>query len=146
MEGPFKRIAMDIVGPLPHSRSGNQYILVICDHATRHPETVPLHRTNAQHVAEELVELFSRVGVPSDILTDQANNFTSKLLAEVYNLLHIQTIRTSPYHSQTYGDLIKLKVMLRKTAIKAKDWDKLLPYLLFSYREVPQASTGFSPL
>ena len=24
-------------------------------------------------------------------------------------------------------------------------WDKLLPYLLFAYREVPQSSTGFSP-
>ena len=28
---------------------------------------------------------------------------------------------------------------------KDKDWDKLLPYLLFGHREVPQASTGFSP-
>ena len=36
--------------------------------------------------------------------------------------------------------------MLRKaTAIDGKDWDKLIPYLLFAYREVPQASTGFSP-
>lgn len=26
-----------------------------------------------------------------------------------------------------------------------KDWDKWLPFLLFAYREVPQASTGFSP-
>ena len=26
-----------------------------------------------------------------------------------------------------------------------KDRDKLLPYLLFAYREVPQASTGFAP-
>ena len=25
------------------------------------------------------------------------------------------------------------------------DWDKMLPYLLFAYREVPQARTGFSP-
>lgn len=25
------------------------------------------------------------------------------------------------------------------------DWDQWLPYLLFAYREVPQASTGFSP-
>lgn len=33
--------------------------------------------------------------------------------------------------------------MLRK--VVAKDWDKLLPYLLFAYREMPQASTGFSP-
>ena len=36
--------------------------------------------------------------------------------------------------------------MLRKAATnEGKDWDKVLPYLLFAYREVPQASTGFSP-
>ena len=36
--------------------------------------------------------------------------------------------------------------MLRKTAKEdSKNWDKLLPYLLFAYRDVPQASTGFSP-
>jgi hypothetical protein len=27
---------------------------------------------------------------------------------------------------------------------EGKDWDTLLPYLLFAYREVPQDSTGFS--
>ncbi|XP_076013568.1 uncharacterized protein LOC143006131 [Genypterus blacodes] len=26
-----------------------------------------------------------------------------------------------------------------------KDWDRWLPFILFAYREVPQASTGFSP-
>ena len=26
-----------------------------------------------------------------------------------------------------------------------KNWDKLIPYLIFAYREVPQASTEFSP-
>ena len=37
-------------------------------------------------------------------------------------------------------------MMLRKVVTKeGKDWDKLLPYVLFAYREVPQASTGFSP-
>ena len=36
--------------------------------------------------------------------------------------------------------------MLRKSPYKdGKDWDKLLPYLFFAYREVPQSSTGFSP-
>jgi len=36
--------------------------------------------------------------------------------------------------------------MVRKVAKKdGKDWDRLLPYLLFAYRGVPQASTGFSP-
>ena len=36
--------------------------------------------------------------------------------------------------------------MLRKVATKeGRDWDKLIPYILFAYREVPEASTGFSP-
>ena len=28
---------------------------------------------------------------------------------------------------------------------EGKDWDHLIPFLLFAYREVPQESTGFSP-
>ena len=104
---------------------------------------------DAEHVAEELVTMFTRVGVPREILTDQGTNFTSKLLSELYRLPHVRPIRTSPYHPQTDGLVERfngtLKSMLRKTAQEGKDWDKLLPYLLFAYREVPQASTGFSP-
>ena len=65
---PFQRIAMDIVGPLPRNRAGNRYVLVICDYATRYPEAVPLCSIDAEHVAEELVKLFSRVGIPREIL------------------------------------------------------------------------------
>ena len=91
--------------------------------------------------------IFSRVGVP---LTDQGTNFTSKLLKEIYHLLHIHPIRTTPYQPQCDGLIERfnrtLKSMLRKAAVKeGRDWDRLIPYLLFAYREVPQASTGFSP-
>jgi len=34
---PFSQIAMDLVGPLPRSSRGHQYILVILDYATRYP-------------------------------------------------------------------------------------------------------------
>ncbi len=147
---PFERIAMDIVGPLPRSRTGNRYILVICDYSTRYPEAVPLRTIDAEHVAKELVVFFSRVGIPREILTDQGANFTSGLLAELYRLLKVQPIKTSPYHPQTDGLVERfnqtLKAMLRKAATEeGKDWDQLIPYLLFAYREVPQASTGFSP-
>ena len=150
IDEPFSRIAMDIVGPLPRSRSGNKYVLVLCDYATRYPEAIPLKSIDASHVAEELVKLFARVGIPEEILTDQGTNFTSQLLTEIYHLLHIHPIRTTPYHPQTDGLVERfnqtLKGMLRKAAVKeSKDWDKLIPYLLFAYREVPQSSTGFSP-
>ena len=147
---PFSRIAMDIVGPLLRSRSGNKYLLVICDYATRYPEAVPLKSIDAESVAEELIKVFARVGVPREILTDQGSNFTSQLLAELYRLLQVRPIRTSPYHPETDGLVERfnqtLKSMLRKAVTDTgKDWDKMIPYLLFAYREVPQASTGFSP-
>jgi hypothetical protein len=150
IDEPFQRIAMDIVGPLPRSRSGNKYVLVLCDYATRYPEAIPLRSIDASTIAEELVKMFARVGVPGEILTDQGSNFTSQLLAEIYRLLHIKPIKTSPYHPQTDGLVERfnqtLKAMLRKAATdEGKDWDKWVPYLLFAYREVPQASTGFSP-
>ncbi len=147
---PFERIAMDIVGPLPRSTQGNRFVLVVCDYATRYLAAVAMKHIDAASVAEELIKIFARVGVPKEVLTDQGTNFTSQLLTELYRMLHVRPIRTTPYHPQTDGLVERfnqtLKLMLRKTTVKqGKDWDKLLPYLLFAYREVPQASTGFSP-
>ena len=34
IDKPFERVAMDIVGPLPRSRAGHRYILVMCDYAS----------------------------------------------------------------------------------------------------------------
>ena len=100
---PFTRVAMDIVGPIPKSKSGYNYILVVCDYATQYPEAVPLRSIDAEHVAEELIKLFARVGIPQEILTDQGSNFMSQLLAELNWLLHVHSIRTTPYHPQTDG-------------------------------------------
>ena len=96
--------------------------------------------TKARQVANCLVQLFSRVGIPKEVLTDQATNFTSKSLKQVYSLLGIQGIKTTPYHPQTDGLVERfnqtLKSMLRKfVSDSGADWDQWLPYLLFSYRD-----------
>ena len=59
---PFRQIAMDVVGPLPRTRRGNRFILVVSDYATRYPEAFLLRSVTAAKVAEVLVELFSRHG------------------------------------------------------------------------------------
>ena len=71
VEKPFTRTAMDIVRPLPRSRSGNRYILTICDFATRYPEAFPLWKVNTRQLVNALIQFISRVGVPREILTDQ---------------------------------------------------------------------------
>ena len=149
IDEPFQRIAMDVVGPLSRSRSGHRYVLVLCDYATRYPEAVAMKNVDAEAVEDELLKVFSRVGIPKEILTDQGSNFTAQLLAELYRLLHVKALRTSPYHPQTDGLVERfngtLKGMLRKSAQEdGKDCYKLLPFILFAYREAPQESTGFS--
>ena len=52
----------------------------ICDYATRYPEAMALRKVNAGSVAEQLIELFSRVGILREILSDQGTNFMSQLL------------------------------------------------------------------
>ena len=60
----LKTCEMNVVGPLPKSKSGNRFILTICDYATRYPEAVPLPSTEAERVAKELIKFFSHIGIP----------------------------------------------------------------------------------
>lgn len=150
MDIPFKRIAMDIVGPLNRTKSGNRYILVICDYATKYPEAIPLKTIDTQTIANELIWFFSRVGIPQEILTDMGSNFTSSLMKELCGLLQIRKLCSTPYHPQANG-LVEnfngtLKKMLRCYAQESpSEWDRHIPYVLFAYREVPHETTGFSP-
>ena len=100
---PFTRVAMDIVGPLPRTKSGNKYVLVLRHYATRYPEVVPLRSVDAEHVAEEIIKIFARVGVPEEILTDQGSNFMSKLLSELYRLLPYNADQSVPPPDRRFG-------------------------------------------
>ena len=60
-------VVMDIIGLLPFTPLGKQYVLVICDYATRYLEAILLHSTDVSHIAEELMGVFARVGIPSEI-------------------------------------------------------------------------------
>lgn len=64
IEEPFYRNTLDVVGPLPRGWMGNRFIPVICDYATHYREAVPLRSVDVEHIVDELVELFMRVGVP----------------------------------------------------------------------------------
>ncbi|XP_033759501.1 uncharacterized protein LOC117341748 [Pecten maximus] len=56
---PMERIHMDILGPLPVSRDGNKYILMLVDQFTKWLECFPLPCQNAETVAKTAVDGFS---------------------------------------------------------------------------------------
>ena len=119
------------------------------DYATRYPEALPLRAATAKAVARELMLLFSRVGIAKEVLTDQGSCFMSRVMKELLSFLQVKQLRTSVYHPQTDGLVERfnrtLKQMLKKAmATDGKNWDQLLPHVLFAVRAVPQVYTGFS--
>ena len=147
---PFHKVSIDIVGPLKKSERGYLYILTVVDFATRWPEAVPLKETTTEHVAEALISIFSRVGIPSEILSDNGPQFISNLMSEVLKMMGIKHVFSTPYHPQSNGLCERmngtLKTLLKKVAFNhPSEWDRLLPSVLFSYRELPQDGSGFSP-
>lgn len=55
---PFSRIAMDIVGPLEKNRTGNRYILVVADYATRYPDVFLLKTQRRDKLSMPLFSSF----------------------------------------------------------------------------------------
>ena len=151
IDTPFKRVAVDIVGPIhPPSADGHKYILTLVDYSTRYPEAVALKNITTEAVAEALISIYSRLGIPEEILSDMGMQFISECMSEVERLLKIRHLSTTPYHPQCNGLVEKcngtLKTMLRKLcADQPREWHRFLNALLFAYREVPQETTGFAP-
>ena len=104
IDTPFKRVEVDIVGPIePQSNNRSRYILTMMDCATRYPDAIALPSIETERVEEALVEIFSRVGVPDEMLTDCGSQFTSEVMKEVARLLLLQQLTTSAFDAQCNG-------------------------------------------
>lgn len=147
---PFEHVIVDCVGPLPKTKSGNQFLLTMMCVSTRFPEAIPLRKITAPVVIKALIKFFSTFGLPKIVQTDQGTNFLSKLFSQVLKSLGISHNVSSAYHPESQGALERfhqtLKSMLRKYCFdSAKDWDEGIPLVLFAVRETVQESLGFSP-
>ena len=150
IEVPFQRIAIDLMGPFTPSERKHTYILTIVDYATRYTEAIPLKSITTVDVAEALVTLYSRVGIPQEVMSDLGPQFVSDLMKEVCRLLSIRQLTSTRYHPMCNG-LVERHNEMVKTTLKRlstdrpRDWDRYLPALLFAMREIPCSSLGFSP-
>ena len=97
VDEPFNRIAIDVVGPLLQSESGNQFIVVCSDYLTRWPEAFAVPDTTAPTIARLFVEnIVCRHGAPRVLLSDQGTNFLSKLVSEICQIVGTKQIKNSP--------------------------------------------------
>ena len=148
---PMERVALDILGPLPLTRDGNRYILVIVDHFTKWTEAVAIPDQEAKTVAKAFVDTFvSRFGAPLQVYTDQGSNFESCLFKEMCDLFGIEKTRTTSLRPQANGLVERFNRTLTSmlsmyTQENQAVWDKYLQQVLMAYRSSTHKSTNVSP-
>lgn len=50
----FKRVGMDLIGPLPKAVWAQEYILMLMDYTMRYPDAIPLWKATSKNIAREL--------------------------------------------------------------------------------------------
>lgn len=95
-------LGQDILGPLPKTAVGNQFIVIFSDYLSKNVVAYPIRDIWAESVACIFVtEVVLQYGLCNTLLTDHGTNFTSNLFRETCKALGIKKIYTSSYHLQT---------------------------------------------
>lgn len=146
----FSHVQVDVVGPLPTTTKGNEYIVTLVDLAIRYVHGVAMRSVNAKGIVKTLKDTFASFGMPVKIQTDGASYFTRSEFSKFVKELGIYHAVSSPYHPASQGALERQHRTLRATLAKvglenSTHWDDDLPFVLFCLKDMPSASTGFSP-
>jgi len=148
---PLTELSADIFGPIPASKKGNRFILVITDRFAKLTKCVTLWRITAMSVASAIIDAWvSAYGPPDRILPDQGPQFMSNFFIAVIKFLGIETVRTTAYHPQTNGQVERynrtMATQLRHYfADDPSRWEELLPVITMAYNSQPHLSTGIAP-
>ena len=146
----WNTVGIDLTGPLPKTRRGNTFILVLIDYFTKWAELFPLADTKVKITAKIFVdEVLCRFGFPVRVISDNGVHFVSNIFTHICQGLGIKHQRTSLYHPQS--NLCErvnriLKLLLAAIANHDhKSWNLKLAKIAFALRTVPSDSTDQSP-
>ena len=142
---------MDLIGPMPKTTRGNQYILSIHDDLTKYLVLVPLKTQRTESIIDALLHHYIYIfSAPKTILTDQGQNFISELMEKFEEAFKIKHIKTASFHPQSNGSLERtdatVKDMIRTSLHDSnKEWDHVLDFICLGYNTAIHDATGFSP-
>ena len=148
---PLKSLAIDILGPLPKTKAGKGFLLVITDRFTKLTQVVALRTTTAYTVATAFCDAWVfKYGVPRLLLLDNGPKFNAKFFQSVCRVLEIKNLYTSAYHPQTNGQVERynrtIASMLRNYVNEHQnDWDVYVGPLTYAYNSHVHRSTRTTP-
>lgn len=149
---PWEIIYIDFVGPLPRSRSGFVYMLVIVDGFSKFVHVHPMRTATTKTTINCLkTHIFLVFGTPKIIVSDNGSQFSSREYKTFLEKYKVTTWYTSRYHPQANAAEAANKTI--ETTIRAylmdknnhKDWDVYLPEIACAMNTSKHSSTKFSP-
>ena len=148
---PWSSISMDHIEQLPLS-GGYDAILVIICRFTKYGLFLPTHTTSTSRdlAILFLAWVFSKHGLPDEIISDRGSRFVSKFWKTVTSKLNIKRKLSTAYHPETDGQTERVNQTLERylriyCAYQQNDWHEWLPLAEFSYNNSDHSSTGLSP-
>ena len=96
-ERPWWRLATDVL-----EHNGTQYIVVV-DYYSRYIDAKPLAAADSQNLISYFSSLFSLLGVPGSLVSDNAAYFLSEAFKAFLAKWDITHITSAPRHSQSNG-------------------------------------------
>ena len=148
---PMERVEIDIFGPLPLSKNGNRFILVMTDMFTKWTEAVTIPNQESVTVSKAFIDNFiCKFGAPLQLHSDQGRNFESELFKEICSHLGIDKTRTTSFRPQSNGGVERfnrtLAAMLSVYCEKNQNtWDDFLQPVMMAYRSSVHKSTLKTP-
>ena len=117
--------------------------------STKWADAIPLPDQSAFTITTALINLFSAMGMPDVVHSDQGRNFESTMLKQSLEAFGIAKSRTTAYHPEGDGMVERfnrsLLQLLRVYVDTQSDWEKHLPLALYAYCTAVHSSTGVSP-
>ncbi|GFY16470.1 hypothetical protein TNCV_734991 [Trichonephila clavipes] len=143
----FETLAIDLFGPLPESKDGKRWILIIEDCTTKWIELFALPNATAKECAITLIEeVLLRYGIPHRLISDNGTQFVSAVMQQICYLLNIHQSLIPVYHPQANPVERKNRDLKPRLAILVKDkhdcWSEKLPFIRFALKTAKCETTG----
>jgi hypothetical protein len=148
---PFQTISSDILGPLPITAAGNQYILVVRDFMTRYSILYALEHKDTDSIIRALRQIMSNYGSSEVLITDNAKEYISEKLSNFCKFYNIKKVEIAPYHPESQGIAERINREINKllriytNSLATSDWDELLPVLQLTINNTYNSSLKETP-
>lgn len=147
-ETVWQRVMVDIIGPMKGPQT-ERYGIVLCDLYSRWPEVALCADVTASTVINLLEAVFSREGVPEELISDNGPQFRSAALAAYLRRLGVRHVFSSPYSPQTCGLVERtnrtVKGAIQSARLAGESRASFVRKFLREYRATPHPATGISP-